>query len=103
MLNKWCGIGRFGKDPELKKTTSGKNFCSFDLAVERDYKKNDERETDWLRFVAWENLARFLSQHFKKGDAVYIEGPLQSRMHEFDDGRKIREFEIVVEKVEFLP
>lgn len=102
-MNKWHGIGRFGKDPELKKTTSGKNFCSFDLAVDRDYKTDGEKETDWIRFVAWEGTARFLTQYFKKGDAVYIEGPLQSRMHELEGGRKIREYEICVEKVEFLP
>lgn len=101
-MNKWMGIGRFGKDPELSTTTTGKKVCRFSLAVERKFQREGERATDWLDFVAW-NSAEFIAKHFAKGDSIYIEGELQTNVFEGKDGKKHKRFEVVVENAEFLP
>ena len=101
-MNKWMGIGRFGKDPELSTTTTGKKVCRFSLAVERKFQREGERATDWIDFVAW-NSAEFISKYFAKGDSIYIEGELQTNVFEGKDGKKHKRFEVVVENAEFLP
>lgn len=100
-MNRWSGIGRFGKDPELSTTTTGKKVCNFSLAVEHGYQ--NEAETYWLDFVAWGGLAEFISKYFAKGDAIYVDGELQSKIYEGKDGKKHKEYKIAVENAEFLP
>ncbi len=102
-MNKWMGIGRFGKDPELSKNTSGKSVCKFSLAVPRTYKEEGKPDTDWINFVAWNSSAEFISKYFSKGDAIYIEGELQAHVYEGKDGKQHKDFEIIVENAEFLP
>ncbi len=78
MLNKWEGMGRLTKDPELRRTPSGTAVATFSIAVDRDFKgKDGERETDFIDVVAWRQTAEFVSKHFTKGRMAVVEGRLQ--------------------------
>lgn len=102
MLNKVILQGRIGNDPELKTTTSGKEVCSINLAVDRDYKsQNGERETDWITVVAFREKAKFLSRYFSKGRMAVVEGRLQIRDWTDKDGSKRRTAEVVADNVYF--
>lgn len=74
MLNKIIVMGRLGRDPEVRYTSTGKPVASFTLAVDRDFKGQDgRRETDWLQIVAWDAKARFAQQYFHKGQQALVE------------------------------
>lgn len=79
-LNKWVGIGRMVKDPNLRQTQSGKSVVSFSIAVDRDFKSRDgERKTDFINIVAWGSSADFVARYFSKGDMIAVEGRLKIR------------------------
>lgn len=67
MLNRIVLMGRLTRDPELRKTQSDTPVCSFSLAVDRDYKRDGEKETDFIDVVAWRSTAEFVSRYFAKG------------------------------------
>ena len=102
-MNKATLIGRFAADPELRQTGSGVAVTSFTLAVDRPYTKGSDRQTDWLDIVAWRNTAEFVCKYFKKGDAIIVEGTIQTRSWEDKNGQKRKAIEIVAENVEFPP
>lgn len=102
-MNKVFCIGRLVADPELRQTGSGISVTSFTLAVDRPYKRDEERQTDWLDCVAWRNSAEFVCKYFEKGSPMIVEGTLQTRMWEDKAGNKRKSTEIVVENVEFVP
>jgi len=80
MLNKWVGMGRLTRDPELRRTGNGIAVVTFSIAVERDRKTKDgERETDFIDVVAWRNTAEFVSKYFSKGRMAIVEGKIQIR------------------------
>lgn len=102
MLNKIIVMGRLGRDPEVRYTSTGKPVASFALAVDRDFKGPDgRRETDWLQIVAWDAKARFAQQYFHKGQQALVEGRLQLRDWTDRDGNKRRSAEVVVEQMYF--
>lgn len=72
MLNMIAAIGRLTHTPELRTTTSGKEICSFDVACERSYSANGQRETDFLPCVAWGKTAQFVSKYFDKGSIIAV-------------------------------
>ena len=82
MLNMIATIGRLTHTPELRTTTSGKEICSFDVACERSYSANGQRETDFLPCVAWGKTAQFISQYFDKGSMIAVNGSLQTRKYQ---------------------
>mgnify|MGYP003242855482 FL=1 len=79
MLNRIVLMGRLTRDPELRKTQSDTPVCSFSLAVDRDYKRDGEKETDFIDVVAWRSTAEFVSRYFAKGRMAVVEGRLQIR------------------------
>ena len=79
MLNKCFLLGRMTKDPEIRRTNGGTAVTSFTLAVDRDFKTNGEKETDFIEVVAWRNTAEFVSKYFSKGRMAIVEGRLQIR------------------------
>ena len=79
MLNKIFLMGRLTRDPELRKTPAGVSVCSFSIAVDRDYKREGEKETDFIDIVAWRATADFVSKYFTKGRMAVVEGRLQIR------------------------
>ena len=100
MLNKWEGMGRLTKDPELRRTPSGTAVATFSIAVDRDFKgKDGERETDFIDIVAWRQTAEFVSKHFTKGRMAVVEGRLQIRDYTNKDGQKRRVAEIVADNI----
>lgn len=101
MLNKIIVQGRLVKDVEIRHTQSGKEVASVTLACERDFKKNGEKETDWIDVVAWGNTSSFLGKYFSKGRMAVVEGRLQTRTFEDKDGNKRKVTEIVADNVYF--
>ena len=104
-LNKVMVIGNLGKDPEMRFTASGTPVTSFSLAVNRSYSSPDgerHQETEWFNIVAWNKLAETCNQHLGKGRRVYIEGRLQTRSWEGQDGQTRYRTEIIANDVIFL-
>ena len=102
-MNKILLIGRLTKDPELRYTQSGTAVASFTLAVNRSFaNQNGEREADFINCVAWQKAAEFVSQYFKKGQQMTLEGRLQVRSYDDNNGQRRWVTEVVTEKVEFV-
>lgn len=103
MINKSILIGRLTKDPEVKYTQSNLAVCSFTIAVNRAFKKeNEEREADFIQCVAWRNQAENLAKFTKKGSQIAVEGRIQTRNYEGQDGKKIYVTEVVADSIVFL-
>lgn len=102
MINRSILVGRLTKDPDLRYTPNGKAVASFTLAVNRPYKnKSGEQEADFINVVQWngaENTANFL----KKGSLAGVDGRIQTRSYEGQDGKRVYVTEIQAESVQFL-
>lgn len=98
MLNKVILMGRITADPELKHTPSNVAVCSFSLAVNRRFNRN---ETDFIDIVAWRQQAEFISKYFTKGQQMVVCGALQTRAWEDKNGNKRKTVEVVVDEVHF--
>ena len=102
MLNKIILMGRLTRDPELRRTNSGTPVASFTIAVDRDFKSQDgEKETDFIDIVVWRSTAEFVSKYFAKGRMAVVEGRLQIRDWNAQDGTKRRTAEVVADNVYF--
>jgi single-strand DNA-binding protein len=104
-LNKVLLIGNLGRDPEMRYTPNGKPVTSFSLAASRNWVSADgERhdETEWFNVVAWGNLAEICNQHLNKGQKVYVEGRLQTRSWEDENGQKHFRTEVVANEMIIL-
>ena len=96
-------IGRLTKDPELRYTPNGVAVGSFTVAVDRPFNgAKGEREADFIPVVVWQKLAENCANHLKKGRLVAVEGRLQIRSYDTQDGQKRRVAEIVASNVQFL-
>ena len=98
MLNKIVIMGRLTKEPELRRTQSGKAVTSFTLAVDRDFAKD---EVDFIDCVAWGNTAEFVAKYLRKGRAAVVSGRLQMRGWTDKNGNKRISAEVVAENVYF--
>jgi single-strand DNA-binding protein len=104
-LNKVMLIGNLGRDPEMRYTPSGKPVTSFSLASSRSWVSSDgerREETEWFNVVAWGNLAEICNQHLARGQQVYIEGRLQTRSWEDDNGQRHFRTEVVANEMIIL-
>lgn len=101
MLNKCFLLGRMTRDPEIRRTNGGTAVTSFTLAVDRDFKSNGEKETDFIDVVAWRNTAEFVSKYFSKGCMAIVEGRLQIRDWTDKNGNKRRTAEVIADNVYF--
>ena len=95
-------MGRLTADPELKTTQSGISVCSFDIAVDRPYKKDEEKKADFIKIVAWRQTAEFVSHYFTKGSRIGIEGSIQTRRYQDSNGNNRTAFEVVANNVQFI-
>ena len=103
MYNRIILIGRLTRDPELRYVPSGAPVASFTLAVDRPFRdQQGNRETDFIDIVAWRKLAEQVSQYMTKGRMVAVEGRLQIRSYETQDGQKRKVAEVVADGVRFL-
>ncbi|MBP1312287.1 single-strand DNA-binding protein [Paenibacillus sp. 1182] len=103
MLNRVILIGRLTKEPELRYTPSGVATCSFTLAVDRPFtSQGGEREADFLPIVTWRQLAETCANYLKKGRLTAVEGRVQVRNYENNEGKRVYVTEIVADNVRFL-
>jgi single-strand DNA-binding protein len=106
-LNRVMIIGNLGRDPELRYTTRGNAVCNFTVAVNRPGRTDEngqrsEDETEWFSVVAWDKLAETCNQFLGKGRKVYIEGRLQTRSWEGQDGQQRSRVEVVAQNMVML-
>ncbi len=103
MLNRIQLIGRLTRDPELRYVSNGQPMAQFTLAVDRDFKNAaGDREADFINCVTWRKLAELVGQYCARGRLVAVEGRLQTRSYEAQDGSRRRMTEVVGDRVWFL-
>ncbi len=103
MLNRVILIGRLTRDPEMRYTTTGIGVCQFSLAVNRPFtNRAGEREVDFIDIVTWRQLAETCANYLSKGRLVAVEGRLQIRSYETQEGQKRRVAEVVADNVRVL-
>lgn len=104
-LNKVMIIGHVGREPEMRYTPGGKPVTSFSVATSRSWMSSDgqrRKETDWFNVVSWGNLAEICKQYLTKDLRVYIEGRLQTRGWEDNQGKRHYRTEIVANEMIIL-
>ena len=103
MLNTVSLQGRMVRDPELRRTNSGKAVTSFTLACDRDFKNQQtgEKEVDFLDCVAWGGTGETVAKYFSKGQLAAVSGRLQIRQYTDKNGQKRRTAEILVNCIYF--
>lgn len=104
MFNKVILMGNLTRDPELRYTPQGTSVCNFGIAVNRKYKQAEEvkEEVTFINIVVFGKQADTCGQYLNKGSAVLIEGRLQERRWETEDGKKRSKHEVVAQNVRFL-
>lgn len=100
-LNKAIIMGHITQDLELKQTPSGIAVLSFTVAVDRNYSKGEEKQSDFISCVAWKERAEFISRYFGKGRMIAIEGQLRTRTYEDKHGSKHYVTEVYVDNASF--
>jgi single-strand DNA-binding protein len=104
-LNKVMVIGHLGRDPEMRYTPSGKPVTSFSIVTSRSWvtASGDRREdTEWFNVVAWGNLAEICNQYLNRGQQIYVEGRLQTRSWEDNEGKRHSRTELVAQEMIML-
>lgn len=104
-LNKVMIIGHLGRDPEMRYTPSGRPVTTFSVATTRSWTSADgerHEETEWFNIVAWGSLAEICNQYLQKGQQVYVEGRLQTRRWEDNEGNKHFTTELVAKEMIML-
>lgn len=99
MVNTVILMGRLVRDPELRHTNSEKPVCNFTVANDNGYGEN--RTTSFINCVAWNKTAEFVNKYFSKGKMIIVEGRIQSRTWEGQDGRKNYTVEVIASGVSF--
>lgn len=99
-MNKVILVGRLCQYPEVRYTQTGKAVASFTLAVNRF--SSGQKEADFIPVVAWEKIAETCGNNLNKAQRVLVEGRLQIRSYETNDGQKRRVAEVVAHTIEFL-
>lgn len=101
-MNKVILMGRLTAQPELKKTNNGNSVLSFTIAVNRSYKNaQGNYDADFISCVAFKQVAEFISKYFNKGDMLAIDGSLQTRNYQAQDGTKRYVTEVMADHAEF--
>lgn len=96
-------IGRLTKDPELRYTQSGKAVATLRLAVDRGTTNpQGERETDFINVIVWDRQAEAVANHLQKGRLVAVQGRLQIRQYETQDGQRRERADVVARTIRFL-
>jgi len=103
MLNRIILVGRLTADVKLKYTQSGKAVANFTLAVNRPFKNaQGETDADFIMCQAWGKQAENLAQYMGKGSQIGIDGRIQTRSYEGQDGKRVYVTEVVADNVQFL-
>ena len=103
LINSVILVGRLTKDPELRYTPSGVAVATFTLAVNRTFaNQQGEREADFINCVVWRKQAENVANFLKKGSLAGVDGRIQTRNYEGQDGKRVYVTEVVAESVQFL-
>lgn len=103
MANKWIGMGRLTRDPEIKYTQGDNAMCvvRFSLAVDRKFKREGEPTADFINCVAFGKTVEFLERYCHQGTKIVVEGRIQTGSYTNKDGQKVYTTDVVVENIEF--
>ena len=101
-MNRVFLIGRLSRDPELRHTTSGMAVCQINVAVGRRTGAGKDPETDFINVVVWDKQAENVAKYLAKGRQVAVEGRIQTRSYDNNEGKKTYVTEVVANNVEFL-
>ena len=101
MLNKVILMGRLTRDPEIRYTQNNTPVASYSIAVDRNYSKAQDKQTDFIDIVSWNKSAEFVSKWFKKGSLIVVVGRLQVRKWQDKDGNNRISYEVISEEVSF--
>lgn len=103
MLNRVILIGRLTRDPELRYTPAGVAVTQFTLAVDRPFtSQGGEKEADFIPVVTWRQLAETCANYLRKGRLVAVEGRIQVRNYENNEGKRVYVTEVIADNVRFL-
>lgn len=103
MINNVTVVGRLTRAVDLRYTSNGTAYASFTLATDRDFKnQNGEKETDFINCVMWRKPAENLANYTKKGSLIGVEGRIQTRNYENEQGKRVYVTEVLAEKFSFL-
>lgn len=103
MINRVVLVGRLIKDPDLRFTPSGVAVATFTLAVNRPFmNQNGKRDADFIQVVVWRKAAEAVANYLRKGSLAGVDGRIQTRSYEAQDGRRVYVTEVVAESVQFL-
>ena len=95
-------VGRLSRDPELRHTSSGMAVCQINVAISRRVAQGREPEADFINVVVWDKQAENVSKYLAKGRQVAVEGRIQTRNYDNNEGKKVYVTEVVATNVEFL-
>lgn len=103
-MNKAILIGRLTRDPELRYTNSNRAVCQFTVAISRPFtnQSSGEREADFINVVVWDKTAENVGKYMNKGRLIAVEGRIQTRNYENNEGRRVYVTEVVATNVQFL-
>ena len=101
-MNKVVLIGRLSRDPELRHTTSGMAVCQINVAISRRVAAGRDPETDFINVVVWDKQAENVARYLAKGRQVAVEGRIQTRSYDNNEGKKTYVTEVIATNVEFL-
>ena len=96
MINSVVLVGRLTEQPQNKKTSTGKSVASFTVAIPNSF---DREKTDFIKCIAWNQSADYVSQYGSKGDIVAVEGRISTRSYDGSDGKKVYVTEVVASHV----
>ena len=95
-------VGRLARDPELRSTASGTSMTTFAVAVDRRFQRDGQPTADFFNVVAWGKQAEVISQYLSKGRQIALNGRLQTRNYQAQDGSKRYVTEVVLEEFDFI-
>lgn len=101
-INNVTLVGNMTRDPELRRTVTGKAVTTFTLALNRIKPSSDGQQVDYISCVVWDKIAESTAQYCSKGSKVGVKGHLQSRTYDNAQGQKVYVTEVVCEQVDFI-
>ena len=101
-MNKVVLIGRLSRDPELRHTANGTAVCQISVAISRPVAQGHDPETDFINVTVWNKQAENIARYLSKGRQVAVEGRIQTRNYENNEGKKVYVTEVIASNVEFL-
>lgn len=102
MINRVVLVGRLTKDPVLRKTAAGTSITSFTVACNRRFKQEGQPDADFINCTSWNKVADNVNKYTHKGSLVGVEGRIQTRSYDDQQGKRVYVTEIVAENVQFL-